>query len=108
MSKRTPGVWSARQINQYGDYEVISPDTNGVDGHTVASMIDGVERHPGRAEANALLMAAAPLLLECLENLEHCVAGGIVHKWTKSHREDMTECRQQAMVAIAKAKGGEK
>ena len=89
MSKHTPGPW--RVVDSWNDYMVESQN-----GEEIIWQ-DGPHNTPTINEANARLIAAAPDLLEALENLADYI----------DERAGDNECRplENARAAIAKAKG---
>jgi len=93
MSKHTPGPWEIKRHFDPG-YKFISAQKHTALAQVVWRMEDE-DRSPV-CEANAHLIAAAPELLEALQNLlkVHEGEGGTQH-----HAGDM------ARAAIAKAKG---
>ena len=91
MSEHTPGPWSG--------WGVSNPYVCGADYKPVCTISTARSEY----HANARLIAAAPDLLEALEELtrchvEYCKAYG-------SGIADNATCVQQANVAIAKARG---
>lgn len=104
MNKHTPGPWHI-----YNDSQV---EHVGIEAENVSIVIFGADdddagirgRNTEEAIANAHLIAAAPELLEALENIKHSVAQAIKTRndW---HREFLL-IRNLADSAIAKAKGG--
>jgi gentisate 1,2-dioxygenase len=91
MSKHTPGPWKI--VDAWNDHMV-----EGQNGEEIIWQ-DGPHGTPTINEANARLIAAAPDLLEALENLADYV----------DERAGDNECRpiENARAAIAKAKGEE-
>ena len=92
----TPGPWD---VEPKGSRHFV----DGADGLTVAYLDRAGVRERIEIEANALLIAAAPELIEALEavlpDLEHYVA---------THGPGPDKRLAIARAAIAKAKGGEK
>lgn len=70
--KFTPGPWRAEVPSHRGKHCV---DVFGSDGRPVTRDLDSW-RGPGEAEANALLMAAAPELFEVLRDIVTYVSPG--------------------------------
>jgi len=60
MSKHTPGPWRAVFEGKIGHFHVVTEAR----GHSVRTVVSGVR------ERDAFLIAAAPELLEALENIE--------------------------------------
>lgn len=89
MSKHTPGPW--RVVDSWNDHMV-----EGQNGEEIIWQ-DGPHETPTINKANACLIAAAPDLLEALENLADYI----------DERAGDNECRplENARAAIAKAKG---
>lgn len=93
MSKHTPGPWEIEEHYHFGYRWISGPE------HSQLAQVVWCMEYEDRSlgcEANAHLIAAAPELLEALENLlkVHEGEGGTQH-----HAGDM------ARTAIAKAKG---
>ena len=63
--QHTKGPWRYQQINQYGDFEVIAPDSNANEGYRVVRRIEG-----SNAAANAALIASAPEQQARIKELE--------------------------------------
>lgn len=95
MSKHTPGPWEIEEHYHFSYRWVSGPKHSQL--AQVVWCMEGDDRSP-ECEANAHLIAAAPELLEALENLlkVHEGEGGTQH-----HAGDM------ARAVIAKAKGEE-
>ena len=96
MSKHTPGPWSV-------DGEVIRGDEQSNGSVSVACILDGAYPYGRRAgksaRANARLIAAAPELLEALNNLlSACDLPG-------DRDREIEQAIPHARAAIAKAKG---
>jgi len=93
MSKHTPGPWEIEGHYHFGYRWISGPEHSQL--AQVVWCMEYEDRSPS-CEANAHLIAAAPELLEALENLlkVHEGEGGTQH-----HAGDM------ARAAIAKAKG---
>ena len=101
MGEHTPGPWKVITSNSYND------QIQGSDGKGIADCFDerdwrAIQRRrvsydfsPGEAEANARLIAAAPEMLEALEES------------VKMHLPEGSMCRKRAQAAIAKATGAE-
>ena len=105
MSKHTPGPWSFNTSpNCWSVLQVGSSGRWIVAGGTAWAI-------PGRqseAEANARLIAAAPDLLEALEDLREWALdhGEVVFAGGGMHAVDpMNSCLRRASAAIAKATG---
>lgn len=62
-TKHTPGPWRAKQYGKYGEWKVLQADELR---HHICTDIRGLD---GMDEANARLIAAAPTLLEALQEL---------------------------------------
>ena len=95
MSKHTPGPWEIEEHYHFGYRWISGPEHSQL--AQVVWCMEDEDRSP-ECEANAHLIAAAPELLEALENLlkVHEGEGG-----TQRHAGDM------ARAAIAKAKGSQ-
>lgn len=122
MSKHTPGPWVADDnegFSMWKIYSRMSPSGSGVQGPCVAEVIgDSAE-----ADANALLIAAAPELLEALYIVDACgdpkrvtLYDGEAEGWEWVHFdgrewhevgcwEDGPPMHPAARAAIAKAEG---
>lgn len=106
MSKHTPGPWNSRRR---GPTVIIEPI-----GATITSL-SGPDGYKEKQDANGYLLAAAPDLLEALESV--CLMSGkdfseVIHHPTEGDfiRVSMhmrQEQLQQALLAIAKARGEE-
>ena len=91
MNKHTNGPWHVGQ--SYGSIIYIEPSVACVTGHKYSQ---------AEIDANARLIAAAPDLLEALENLHANIAEyARINNLGGFDNQDM----QQARAAIAKAKG---
>lgn len=90
--KHTPGPWTTKELQVYAE------DGNG---STLAHVYDPSRDHDhSEAEANALLIAAAPDLLEALRFLLSKV-DDLSGYW----KEDTDHAVRDAQEAIAKAEG---
>lgn len=105
MSKHTPGPWVARQSGAFNlaAFDIEAKAANRAGGGTrlvtcLASTTDSPAHEDEIMAANALLIAAAPELLEALESAvrEHCAKDPCrcVQRW-----------HEPAKAAIRKAKG---
>lgn len=94
----TKGPWTASEHGDYGDYDGNSIVIRGDDLRIAAVLgYDTEETH-----ANARLIAAAPELLETLEN----IACADTATWDADMRDEFRWWAQtRAKLAIAKAKG---
>ena len=97
MSKHTPGPWEIQE-HPNGIYKYISGPEHLEFAQVVWCMEDD-ERSP-ECEANARLIAAAPELLEAVEELLACTEGQAIYNF-------MEPQKKKARAAIAKAKGEE-
>lgn len=86
MSKHTPGPWGVYLNNDTNQFEIFHDEGRGF-GHMLAR----VEGEKGRFAANARLIAAAPDLLEALQDI---VARNEIQNWFNLDK---------ARAAIAKA-----
>lgn len=87
MNTHTPGPWRIEENNDQGNIDILSNDD--IYSFYIAEVWGGMRAQ----KANAHLIAAAPALLEALENLENDDNSIPSHAW------DMVQS------AIAKAKG---
>lgn len=96
MSKHTPGPWTFKGRTVRG------PHPRDPEGRTriVANAIWGRGTYVGEAEANARLIAAAPEVLEALEELFYLIDGA-----HDGERVFTFKMQRKAKAAIAKAKG---
>ena len=94
MDKHTKGPWSV-ECRDYSPYRIVAiPYATGIYAANAAT--------DGDPKANARLIAAAPELLEALENLHANIAEyARINNLGGFDNQDM----QQASAAIAKAKG---
>lgn len=101
--KHTPGPWKAHRTVS-GDYQI----RFGGKGGWLAEVFDDDEPVEGRTEADARLIAAAPEMLEALQELflsyKSLADSGDAGTW---RIEDFPEGKK-ALAAIAKATGAEK
>lgn len=102
MEKHTPGPWSI-------DWNVARLDIYGGDERTLiatlrrSALSEGVD---AAARANALLIAAAPELLEALQKIDAMLVYSMDHARSSLERKRaMSECSGTARAAIAKATG---
>lgn len=90
--KHTPGPWEIEGYNIYGPSD-----------QRIVELWDGVEEE---AEANAHLIAAAPIMLqelkEVVPHLEY-MAGGMTHAGWKT--KEAQECLERVLAVIAEAEG---
>ena len=90
----TKGTWKFEVRNNQA---MVTVDRNGVDMVVAANLFDEeLDLEIEEVDSNARLMAAAPVLLECLQNL---VDQGLI----VNDNDHYEEC----ITAIAKATGGE-
>lgn len=105
MNKHTPGPWRVCRSNELeNDWEIYDEDSASTlarpivdsDGWPVAFVVDSSESYSHRAEFghDARLIAAAPMLLEALEELF-----GAGMEWLM-----MTDGKSDQIAAIAKAR----
>lgn len=106
MTKHTPGPWKA---NWNKHYFQIDSERDGQIGDACASQF--ITGNTDKGKANAKLMAAAPELLEALEEIEER-ANEKMGDWAwvefdflPENMESLYEIRQAARATIAKAKG---
>ncbi len=113
MSKHTPGPWHTRiAVNGTGDFGIVTPD-----GDVLAEAFSDIRSQNERSPDvvyNARLIAAAPDLLESIQeliaaqNAEGRPAGGFSLKpATREHQRRVFLAWQRIHAAIAKATGGE-
>jgi len=106
MAQHTPAPWKA---NWNKHYFQIDSEKDGLIGDACASQF--IEGNTDEGKANALLMAAAPELLEALEEIEERIDekmgewSAVAFDYLPESMETLYEIRQSARVAIAKAKG---
>ena len=103
MSKHTPGPWFATRNIAY--WEVV-PNNPGMGvPWTVADICPSDPGNPdgGLQEANARLIAAAPEMLEAIEETLQSVVMNRLHDTIEISRDAIELLR----AALAKAKGGE-
>ncbi len=93
MSKHTPGPWRIIEIR--GRAVILEPEQ---DGH-VCKISEWADEYAEEQEANARLIAAAPELLEALENLVSLCEAGLNKEY--NIEAELSEPR----AAIAKATG---
>jgi len=103
--KHTPGPWTAKPT-QEGDWQIdTGPDQDlNLTLWSAMAVIHGCDGDPElglkKAEANARLMAAAPDLLEALEELFHLIDDAY-----DGERLFTLNLQRKVRAAIAKAKG---
>jgi hypothetical protein len=107
MDNHTPGPW---KDDEFADVVYINPKGDNLKyiAECKNPILDqeATQYSGDEWRANARLIASAPDLLEALESLEYCLAGGIVHgDRATSHAADVALCREDARAALAKAKG---
>lgn len=92
--KHTPGPWSTGIV--FGFTEVVAPTLNvaNIRGRTIPEQ-----------DANARLIAAAPELLEALEECVHALAEWVEIAEPSDMREDELDTLEKARSAITKATG---
>jgi hypothetical protein len=101
--KHTPGKWTAKQDTANGNDRFILSGRNGAFGHWQGWAADGVTTEEEDA-ANARLIAAAPDLLEALEELTRIGCFGFdVSSLPETAPRRMAV--EQARAAIRKARG---
>jgi len=98
-AKHTPGPWSAQRLaERWGAFCI-----NGKDGIRIVSCMLNNKRTRQEKRANAMLIAAAPDLLEalkCAHSELHSQQDGIMESFTYAHVIKTID------AAIAKATGG--
>ena len=100
MNKHTKGPWFNCGYGEYADYNGKCIIVLGDDNTRRVTVVLG--RNTPETQANARLIAAAPELLEALENLHANIAEyAQINNLGGFDNQDM----QQARAAIAKAKG---
>ena len=100
-AKHTEGPWTLRPLNEeIGEYEIVGPRHSDETGESeyIAVVCGGLPE----SEANARLIAAAPELLEALEELLSAVDKAC---GTAIPRGSFSAARKAARDAIAKATG---
>jgi hypothetical protein len=98
IAQHTAGPWKARQDGESFYHEVF--DATGI---RVCNLLDLRPVHENHA--NALLIAAAPVLLEALDYLLTQTVDQDL-KYGIGLTEGEEDARKQALAAITKAKGG--
>jgi hypothetical protein len=98
-TKHTQGGWS-RNIAPARKYSTIYAGRNTHVAHLAKSGMTDEE-----LEANANLIAAAPDLLEALQSIVKDVQRGRIDWTTKKHPDFSDNVLENALTAIAKAKG---
>lgn len=99
MAEYTKGPWELDELSLRGDsYTAISGE-DWIELATVVTRMKSSDEYSPEGLANARLIAAAPELLEALEELIECQRGD----WPLRQ----AEAKRQARKAIAKAKGAD-
>lgn len=101
MSAHTPGPWMIYR----GEKSVIGVGSP-PEGRMVCRMDMLAKDHYHRLEADALLIEAAPMLLEALEALD--VQGGVLDSWLEmieGGTDEMFNAVHKARAALRAAKG---
>ena len=103
MSKHTPGPWYAKEWSAKDDDGApLCGGWNIIDRMEVRIPLSDMEGDIDEAEANALLIAAAPDLLEALQSiLDMCNEDS----HARDYASRQTEIRGTAIVALRKAQG---
>lgn len=90
MSGHTPGPWTVESLSEYGDVQVFSREHG-----YVADLTAGSAQEIKRNQSNAVLIAAAPDMLEALE------------RTVEMYEEEAPIMAADLKAVIAKAKGQE-
>lgn len=95
MGKHTPGPWRPGHIDHWERGEKIAVRAENIDNQPYVAFLPDLD---GNVLANACLVAAAPdLLAACKRMIKH-----IDHVWDD---DDLMECRDELIAAVAKAEG---
>lgn len=96
-AKHTPGPWRVSQHGRF--FDVLSSEKTPI---VKWAGFDDCDRATQEHVANARLMAAAPEMLEALEQIAET---GIYDKMTMSYEEERNHMRSIAEAALSKARG---
>jgi len=101
MSKHTPGPWKAQLRDGYGGQWEVERQWEVVATGETERWIADADSLTGCDEANARLIAAAPELLEALQEIAECGSASMVaNVWV-----ELARVQNIARAAIAKATG---